>query len=157
MLMKVLFSLFLTCFLALSEASEQGSDVPVVLGDSQNQPSEEGLNERIMGRWDALISRDFERAYGYLSPGYRKLFPVDGYISRFGNAVIWQGVDVEQVVINSESAKVVVGVSYQLAMPPTAGMFQKDEMPPITKNMNELWLWRDGEWWFVDFVDFASQ
>lgn len=149
MLMKIIVSFSLMLFLTLGDASGDSSSSQVVVNDAQR--SEESLRKRVSGRWDALASRDFAAAYEYLSPAYRKLFPVDGYTSRFGSAVAWEGVDVRQVTFNGKSAEVVVDVSYQLIVPPEAGMPQADEAQSAAKSMNESWLWRDGEWWFVDF------
>ncbi|HPE58896.1 MAG TPA: hypothetical protein PLB10_01055 [Thiolinea sp.] len=116
------------------------------------QPSEEGLRSRVQGRWDALIKRDFAQAYQYMSPGYRKLYPISVFTSGFGAVVAWDSITVTsiQVAQGSASAKVTLELFYQLALPGTESLRPGEGLGLISKTLHEDWIWADSEWWFID-------
>ena len=116
--------------------------------------SEAGLRLRVKARWDALIERDFEKAYSYMSPGYRRLFTLDKYQSSFGSVVSWESVTITDIDLKGKnSADVKVDVFYQLAIPSQVGGSLGEALGSISTQVNETWLWADDEWWYVVLND----
>jgi hypothetical protein len=107
------------------------------------------LDSRVLGRWEALIDRDFEKAYGYFSPAYRKLFPLRHYLSRTGSSVDWISADIKDSQYAGTRAEVRVEVDYKLDFP----MEQGEGFGEISKELREIWLWVDGQWWYTDEND----
>lgn len=122
----------------------------VVAVTVEPEVTEERLRERVEGRWDALVERDFLKAYEFMSPSYRKLYSAEHYTSGFGSVVSWRSAEVLKVDIDGGSANTVVEVLYQLAIPEGAGATLGSEIGSISKDFNEFWIWSQGEWWFVD-------
>lgn len=107
------------------------------------------LDSRVLGRWDALISRDFEQAYGYFSPAYRKLFPLRYYLANTGSSVGWKSASIKDSQYADTRAEVWVVVDYNLVFP----MGQGDDFGTISKEIKEIWLWIDGQWWYTSDGD----
>ncbi len=45
--------------------------------------------ELVEKRWDALISKDWEKAYNFETPSYRLASTVEDYENSFGTAITW--------------------------------------------------------------------
>ncbi len=142
----LLFSLFLS-LTALSQASKQATAAPEKSQPSaeQQQPDEQALRDRVSGRWQALFKKDFPKAYTYFSPTYRSLFPLEHYLKRMGNLVDWKSIQIQKVQIDGNSAKVNLLLRYRIS---AFGL--SDEVGTIETNEEERWLWKDGNWWYVD-------
>jgi len=107
------------------------------------------LDSRVLGRWEALINRDFETAYGYFSPAYRKLFPLRHYLSRTGSSVRWLSAEIKDSQYTGARAEVRVTLGYELSLP----MGQGDDFGEMTTELKEVWLWIDGQWWYTSEDD----
>lgn len=107
------------------------------------------LESRVLGRWEALINKDFELAYEYFSPSYRKLFPLQHYLSRTGSSVRWLSANIKDSQYAETRAEVVVVVDFKLDLP----MGEGDGFGQISKDLKETWLWVDDQWWYVSDVD----
>ena len=77
-------------------------------------PVNSELEPRVLGRWDALMARHFDEAYEYLSPAYRKLFPIGHYLSKTGSSVIWLSADITNIQFNDNRAEVTIDLKYEL-------------------------------------------
>lgn len=107
------------------------------------------LDSRVLGRWEALMDKDFEKAYGYFSPAYRKLFPLRHYLSGTGSSVNWLSAEIKDSQHAGTRAEVRVIVNYKLDFP----MGQGDDFGEIIKELEEIWLWVDGQWWYTSEDD----
>jgi hypothetical protein len=105
-------------------------------------PPEEAVRERALERWQALMQRDMEKAYGYLSPGYRAVTSLDLYRARFGSAVRWTDANVKKVACTDKACDVTVNVHYQY-MAPSVGMYEGE------KPLEEKWVQVDKQWWLL--------
>ena len=103
----------------------------------------------MLGRWEALINRDFELAYGYFSPSYRKLFPLQHYLRNTGSSVRWLSANIKDSQYAEARAEVVLVVDFKLDLP----MGQGDGFGEVSKDLDEVWLWVDGQWWYVSESD----
>jgi hypothetical protein len=110
-----------------------GQDAPTV----DDRAPEEIVHERAQQRWDALLSGDIERAYGFITPAYRATRSLELYRARFGGAIQWNDATVQSVECEPERCKVVVNLSYRLIR-------QRMEN---TRPMDEAWIFSEGNWW----------
>lgn len=90
-----------------------------------------------LGRWDALIKRDFAKAYTYLSPGTREIMSLDLYKARISGGK-WKKATVDSVSCEQEQCKVLMAVEYSYR-----------EVKSVDARLNENWLRQDGKWWHV--------
>jgi len=126
-----------------------GSGLPaqegVASSPAQRSDDETILRERVEGRWQALIARDFRAAYDFETPSYRAMNPFEKFHGRFGGAVIWHVVRVVEVRYDDPTvARVKVAVDY--SAPTSWG----DQAAKATTHISETWLKRDGQWWHSD-------
>lgn len=117
----------------------------MVLGiglSSCSSPSpEKVVGERTLERWQALIHRDLDKAYGYLSPGYRAVNSLKLYKARIGKAVQWEDATLKKVSCTDKSCEVTVSIHYRFAGP--SGKHEGDRL------LNETWTLADDQWWFL--------
>lgn len=110
---------------------------------SLSRKPEDIVRERAQARWNALLKRDFERAYGYISPGGRAVVPLATYRGRIGTAVAWKSAEVSSVTCETlEKCTVQVKVTYLPAM-------RRAAIGTIERYLDETWVVDAGQWWFV--------
>lgn len=102
---------------------------------------EELVRERAAKRWEALVAGDFDSAYHYTTPSFRKVQVKGRYRNLFGNAARWTGAKIASVVCSQDACDVQVSVEMQVFVGFTKGM-------PSFAVMNEKWVREEGEWWF---------
>ena len=102
---------------------------------------EQVVAERAEARWDALIHRNFEKAWEYTQPAYRALVAQKDYSKQFGAAGQWKGVQVHQVTCEPERCTVRLRLTSTLNVP----RFQGQE---LIGYIDETWVRSDGQWWF---------
>jgi len=106
---------------------------------------EDLLQDRAQARWDALVARDFETAYEYLTPGYKQQQTVVNYaVSMSGRPVIWTSGNVREVVCeNEQKCTVRTDVGYRIPGGPTGINNMR-----MSRVIDETWLKLAGEWWY---------
>ncbi|GAC1599686.1 MAG: hypothetical protein NVS3B2_01160 [Ramlibacter sp.] len=103
---------------------------------------QEQVKARAQQRADALVKRDFARAYEFFTPAYRAAVSADTYRNSIGNALVLVSSQVESVECESLEkciAKVRVETK-PLVVPRFTGT--------ITTYADETWLLEAGQWWF---------
>lgn len=111
---------------------------------SAEKKTDNYISNRALQRWNTLIAKDFKKAYGYQSPGYRKAKSLDFYSRQFGSWVKWTGVKVKTVNrISDEIAEVDIELEFEF--------FQKwsESLEKRTSNFSEKWIYAEGDWWIV--------
>jgi hypothetical protein len=95
------------------------------------------IKERAQARWDALVQGDFNKAYGYLSPGSRSVMSASEYAGTLRRG-FWKSATVEKVECGSaQSCDVAATIEYEF-------MGRQTKTP-----LRETWI-RDGsEWWYL--------
>ena len=111
----------------------------------QVPPVNSELESRVLGRWDALMEQNFDQAYEFFSPAYRKLFPLEHYLKTTGSSVNWLSVKIKDIQFDDKRAKVKLVLEFQLVFPMGAG----EDFGQISKDIGEVWLWIDGAWWYT--------
>lgn len=102
---------------------------------------EQAVKERAQARWEALIKRDFDKAYTYLEPSYRALNSAEAYGNGRGTIASWTAAEVLDVTC-PDADKCTTKVRINVNAP---GM--PKGLRDINTVVNETWLREDGQWW----------
>jgi hypothetical protein len=70
---------------------------------------------------------------------------LEHYLSQTGTTVNWLTIGIKNIDFDGRRANVVVELEYVLELPMGAG----EEFGKISKNLDEVWLWVDGQWWYT--------
>jgi len=109
----------------------------------QGPAPEERVAERALERRQALIQGDFEKAYDYLSPGYRANTSLRQYQGQFGGAVAWTDAEVREVRCEREDVcTATVLLSYKVSVP---GFRDREGRRPL----REQWIRSQRAWWYL--------
>lgn len=111
-------------------------------GGCSSPPPEKEAGRRALERWQALIQGDFEKAYSYLSPGYREVTSFAIYRSHIGGAVRWKDATLETVSCADTVCDVTITIDYQYTAPPV-GKYEGEKL------LQEKWVRVDDKWWFL--------
>lgn len=143
----------LAAILAIISLAACTSTSPTKSGDgshsvaaSHGQSAEEIVAHNAKARWDAIVAKDFDAAYAYLTPGTRATTSPEAYARRLLNASIsWTGAEVKDVTCeDAEVCSATVMVDYKVpgASP---GLGRLDGFAPV----HEQWLLSDGQWYHL--------
>ena len=136
------------CFLLVSVVFSSG--MGVCFAQKADQSSTDELKARVLQRWTALQKHDFDEAYTYRSPAFRKIFSLAQFKANKGASVNWVSADVSSVVVEDHRAEVSVGVDFKLSLPGLDGERIGDEVGLVREELKEVWLWRENNWWIVN-------
>jgi len=108
-----------------------------------DRPPEEQVADRALERRQALMDRDFDRAYQLLTPGYRANYSSAAYAERFGGAVKWTDAEVKGIQCpEPDVCNASVLISYIVNIPKFPE--RKGQRP-----IEEKWIRTDGSWWYL--------
>lgn len=103
------------------------------------------LDQRSVERWNHLISHEAEKAYDYLTPGYRATQTREQYASAMNNRPIaWKKATFENKECDGDRCKVAVSVEYSLPVPGAPG-----KTSSAKSTQSETWLRIDGQWYYL--------
>ena len=122
----------------------------ICFAQKTDQPLEDELKIKVLQRWAALQKHDFDKAYAYRSPAFRKVFSQAQYKASKGVSVNWIAADVSSVVVSDNRAEVLVDIDYRLSLPGAEGQRVADEVGLVREELKEVWLWRENNWWIVN-------
>jgi hypothetical protein len=105
---------------------------------------EERVKSRAEGYWGAILSEDYEAAYGYLAPGFRLKITEPVYRGRFAGLMEYHDAVVQRVACEGDRCEVSVDTEYTfLGLPGFA--FKVRE-----RKVNEqLWVYSEDDWWLL--------
>ncbi|MEZ5543719.1 MAG: hypothetical protein R3F10_00705 [Lysobacteraceae bacterium] len=112
-------------------------------------PPEEAVALRAKERWDAIIIKDYKKAYSYLTAGARATTPYDNYATRLAKATLtWESAQVKNVVCEEpEVCVATLGIGIKVRSP--AASFGA-KMLSASPEVNENWLLGDdGQWYHL--------
>jgi len=102
------------------------------------------IRERAVARWNFLIAHQAEKAYDYLTPGFRATKSRDEYAKEMNSrGVRWDKVNYTSQECTEDTCKVHLSVGYKLTMGGPAGTV--NSFAPLV----ETWLLVDGKWYFL--------
>ena len=114
---------------------------------------EQRVLERSQARLDALLANDWEKAYGFSSPGYRAQKDVRRFQADFAGARMWVDVNAASAECEEQRCTVLARVSYRPPMGRVgrpSDMANQQQLPVVTRGNQERWVLVDDEWWFFD-------
>lgn len=99
---------------------------------------EEVVQQRAQQRLNALLKWDLDKAYSFVTPGYREMYSKRHYTSRYLGAINWQDAQVQWVSCNSaQRCKVSYTVTFK----------NKQLVTPLASKLEEAWVNTQGEWY----------
>ncbi|MCF6300036.1 MAG: hypothetical protein L3J52_02795, partial [Proteobacteria bacterium] len=111
----------------------------------------EDLNKKAEARWQAIIDNDYEKAFEYFSPAYRKTEKYLSFALRMQKAklkVNWTAVKYMSKSCETEST---CSVSLELSF--TYQFEQRSQGSIETDSIvKESWMLKDGKWYMVPLV-----
>lgn len=111
------------------------------------QTPEQEVQARAEARWDALVKRDFVKAYGFTQPGFRAVVKPEDYIRRFGTAGRWKGAQIHEATCEAARCTVRVRLTTEVMIP----RFRRS-IPEVVGYHDEIWVREGGQWWFFEQV-----
>ena len=104
------------------------------------------LQERAEERWEALLNKDWEKAYSFELPEYRSTHDLSKFKRRYGSSIQWKHVNIKSVDLQEDqkTADVSGELTYEFIAPGAGG-----GMVETTAPFKERWLKKESEWWFV--------
>lgn len=106
---------------------------------------EHPVEDRAQQRWDALLSKDFDTAYSFYTPGYRSANSrADLEISYRTRKVAILGAEVQSSECTAEACTVTTMVQYRVGSPvPGVSTWESGS------SVQERWVRTEGKWWYV--------
>ena len=115
----------------------------------KNISDEETLRESGSRYWGHVCRQEFDKAYEFEYPVYRKAVSAVNYIRRFRPNVTWIKATIEKIEVESENETammtVIVETDINMRVPKIA---KKVEISPKVA-LNEKWVKVDGVWYHV--------
>lgn len=105
-------------------------------------PDETAVQQRAKERWDALVVRDFDRAWVYLEPAVREKVKQGDYKKQFGNVGKLEGADVYRVVCGKTRCAARIRLVSKVQVPG----FERTS--PVTTYFDEEWRKEGDQWWY---------
>jgi hypothetical protein len=99
------------------------------------------LRSQVEARWAALVAGDFEQAYAFETPAYRKIYTAQQFRANFEQGLRWKQARVVEIDLKQpEVATVAVEIEYGFYV---SGRGMMEDKAVDT----ETWLRVDGRWW----------
>ena len=98
--------------------------------------------DRAIDRWQALIDKNWEKAYSFESPGFRKSYNLEQFRSQFGSAVTWKSIKLVKTEAKENVAKITVELMSIFSEPGSGDML-------LPSMFSEKWLFIDDQWWHI--------
>ena len=95
-----------------------------------------------IARWNALIEKKWEEAYGFQSPNYRKTYSLEAFKNSFGRAVEWKKV---KLLSEKKISDTVIDVEIELI-----SLFKDSGVEMMLPGQfEERWQKIDNSWWHL--------
>ena len=110
---------------------------------SPTSPTEEKVRvvtERATARWKAIIGRDFDAAYQFMSPASRATVTAAGF-KTIASRLNYRNAEVKEVTCDAQACKVRLQITYDAAM-----------MSGVHTLLEESWVIDKGQAWYVWLV-----
>ncbi len=102
-----------------------------------SMPNDEYVTKLAQKRLDALIARDFKKAYSFASPGYRATVPRRSHHPKIAGARNWLGANVVKAKCSEDVCDLSTEIKFRIA-----------HLQLESKTyLSERWIKIDGKWW----------
>jgi cation transport regulator ChaB len=102
------------------------------------------IRERSTQRWQLLIDKKADKAYDFLSPGFRATKTRDDYAREMNaRGVRWNAVEFGSQECTAEKCEVRLVVQFKISMKGPMGAVQS------TAPVIETWIKSDGRWYYL--------
>lgn len=103
------------------------------------------IKEKVTQRWDYLIAHKAEKAYDFLSPGYRDTVTRENYAASMNNRpVSWESVQFVDQNCDADACTVHLKLKFKVAVN-LHGIRRIQGDSPLT----ERWIKESGRWYFL--------
>jgi len=114
------------------------------LAGCADKASPDNIDRRAVERWNYLVAHQAEKAYDYLTPGYRQTQTREAYATAMNNRPVrWDAAKFKQKTCESERCKVDVDVTFSMMVPGS------HKWTPATSTQSETWILSNGEWFYL--------
>ena len=103
-------------------------------------PAEDVVLKRAQARWDALVERDWNAAYAFMTPGYRAVVPLKRYGNQFTGPAQWESAKATSAKCEETRCVVSVEISFRLLLPGHMGRVD-------STHVEEVWVREEGQWY----------
>lgn len=98
------------------------------------------IDRRSVERWNYLIAHQAEKAYDYLTPGFRQTQTRENYATAMNSRPVqWKAAKFNKKECEADRCKVTIDVTYSVTLGGGA-------VAETTSSRLETWLLVDGEW-----------
>lgn len=105
----------------------------------------DNVDTRSVERWNALIAHQAEKAYDYLTPGFRATQTREAYAAAMNNRPVqWKSVKFNRKECEEDRCTAYLDVAYVIPM--GTGAIRKMES---TNTQSETWIRVQGAWYFL--------
>lgn len=103
------------------------------------------IDKRSVERWNYLIAHQAEKAYDYLTPGYRATKTREDYASAMNNRPVqWKKAVFEDKQCDGDRCDVSVTIDYSMPIPGVNGRRSEAQ-----STQHETWIRLDGQWYYL--------
>ena len=119
----------------------------VATPDELSAEQASALEQRVRGRWQTLVARDFGKAWEVSTPNFREVFPKSLYVQKFSYMVDWELTGVE--VVNYDADAAVASVAVRVMSKPTKfSSAASKAIGALPATIIEQWILIDDVWWY---------
>jgi hypothetical protein len=119
-----------TCVLALTACTDKTNP--------------DNVDRRAIERWNDLIAHQAEKAYDYLTPGFRATQTREAYSNAMNNRPLqWKSAKFNRKECDADRCTVHIDVTYAMTLPGTPAPTQ------TVTALEETWLLVKGNWYFL--------
>jgi hypothetical protein len=116
----------------------------LALAGCADKANPDNVDKRSVERWNYLSAHQAEKAYDFLSPGFRATQTRENYATAMNNRPVqWKGATFKSKQCDADRCKVEVDVTYSVTMP-GIGKATEAKSP-----QSETWILVDGEWYYL--------
>lgn len=114
-------------------------------GSQSGDGSVESLKERAQQRWTYLIEKKTDKAYEYLTPGYRKAKTQEQYVAEKSSVGLnWKRATVGKTECEEDVCTVFITLDYDVKLPNSGGKPIETFAP-----LREKWVKLSDTWYFL--------
>jgi hypothetical protein len=116
----------------------------LALAGCADKSNPDNVDRRAVERWNDLIAHQAEKAYDYLSPGYRTTQTRENYASAMNNRPVqWKAAKFKNKKCEADRCTVAIDVTYSLTVPNVGKAMQASSV------QSETWILVKGAWYFL--------